>query len=151
MTPEHVRRLLDRTGVLRHPCDFDLLMFCVRHPRTLMASEQLAAFLGYELKQISDSMDALLASGWLTRTAHPAHAARLYVLAVGGTNGDGLQELVDLASTLEGRRILRREVRRLAPGGRRDSADQSGDAASKSLRPRRPVLVPQPASRQTGA
>ena len=111
---DHTRRLLDRIGVLRHPCDLDLLVFFVRHPRTLMASEQLAAFLGYDLKQISDSLDILLETGLLTRTSDPTLAARMYVFAIGGTNGGGLPELLELASTREGRLILRREMKRRA-------------------------------------
>jgi hypothetical protein len=30
------------------PCDLDLLIFFARHPRILLASEQLAVLLGYE-------------------------------------------------------------------------------------------------------
>lgn len=153
------RRLLDRIGVLRHPCDLDLLVFFVRHPRTLIASEQLAAFLGYELKQISDSLDVLLEAGLLTRTPNPTHAARMYVFAIGGTNGGGLPELLELASTREGRLILRREMTRRAPEETHGPAARADDRAPKAERGPRPILVrqqpepienPEPRARRTG-
>jgi hypothetical protein len=114
MTPEDARRLLDRIGVLQHPCDIDLLIFFVRHPRSLLASEALASFLGYELKEIADSLETMLAAGLLTRAQTPAHAARLYVFAIddtrGGTNGEWLSALLNVASTREGRLALRAAV-----------------------------------------
>jgi hypothetical protein len=67
MTYEDAHRLLDRIGVLNNPCDLDLVIFFAGHPRSLLASESLASFLGYELKEIADSLDTLLAAGLLTR------------------------------------------------------------------------------------
>lgn len=102
MNREHVDRLLDQIGVLRHPCDLDLLLFFARHPRTLLTSEQLAIWLGYENKRIADSLEILLAVGFLTRTQHPTHAARMYVFDIGGTTGGWLPPLLELTSTREG-------------------------------------------------
>ncbi|MGH9330461.1 MAG: hypothetical protein ACRD09_08465 [Vicinamibacterales bacterium] len=62
------------------------MLFFARHPRTLLISEQLAVWLGYELKQIAGSLDVLMAAGLLTRTQNPTHAARLYVFAIKGPN-----------------------------------------------------------------
>ena len=76
MHRDEANRLLDRIGRIAHPCDLDLLMFFARHPRTLVTSEQLATWLGYELRQIAPSLEVLLESGWLTRSQSPAHAAR---------------------------------------------------------------------------
>ena len=116
MRPEDAHRLLDQIGVLRHACDLDLLLFFARHPRSLLASESLAAFLGYDLKEIADSLEVLLHAGLLTREQTAAHAARLYVFAIGdgdGGSGDGwLPSLVAMASTREGRLALREALRR---------------------------------------
>jgi hypothetical protein len=87
MKHEDADRLLDRIGMLRHPCDLDLLLFVARHPRTLITSKQIAAWLGYELKQIADSLEVLLEGGLRTRRQNPTHAARMYVFAIGGTAG----------------------------------------------------------------
>jgi hypothetical protein len=110
MKREDARRLLDGIGILRQPCDLDLLLFFARHPRAPITSEQLAAWLGYELKQIGNSLDVLLDGGMLTRTQNPTHAARLYVFGVGGTSGGWLPSLVEFASTREGRLALRERL-----------------------------------------
>jgi hypothetical protein len=106
MKREDAQRLLERVRILRHPCDLDLLLFFARHPRAIITSEQLAVWLGYELKQIADSLDVLLDAGVLTRTQNPTHAARMYVFAIGGTSGGWLPSLLALASTREGRLVL---------------------------------------------
>jgi hypothetical protein len=103
MKPDRARLLLDRIGVLKHPCDLDLLLFFARHPRTLLASEQLVAFLGYGIKEVADSLALLLDAGLVTRTPNRTHAARLYVFAVGDVGGGWLPDLLRLASTREGR------------------------------------------------
>ena len=107
MNREHARRLLNSIGFLRHPCDLDLLLFFIRHPRSLLTSDQVAAFLGYDLKRVGDSLDILLAAKLLTRSQSQAHAARLYVFAVNGTPGGWLPSLVEAVSTREGRLALR--------------------------------------------
>jgi hypothetical protein len=110
MNREHARRLLNSIGFLRHRCDLDLLLFFVRHPRSLLTSDQIAAYLGYDLKRIGDSLDNLLTAKLLTRSQSPAHAARLYVFAVNGTSGGWLPSLVDAVSTREGRLALRQAM-----------------------------------------
>ena len=107
MKPEHVRRLLDRIGVLRHACDLDLLVFFVRHPRALLASDQIAAFLGYDVTQLRESLDVLVAAELLTRMQKPTSASRMYVFAAGGAHDGWLPSLVELASTREGRLAMR--------------------------------------------
>jgi hypothetical protein len=72
-----------------------------------LTSDQIAAYLGYDLKQIGDSLDILLTAKLLTRSQTPAHAARLYVFAVNGAPGGWLQSLVGAASTRAGRLTLR--------------------------------------------
>jgi hypothetical protein len=72
MKHEDAERLLKRVALLRHPCDLDLLVFFARHPRALITSEQLAVWLGYELKQIADSLEVLLNADVLTRAQNPS-------------------------------------------------------------------------------
>jgi hypothetical protein len=107
MEREPARRLLDRIGILRNPCDLDLLLFFVRHPRSLLTSDQIAAYIGYDVNRIGDSLDRLLDAKLLTRSPNPTHAARLYVFSVGGPNGGWLPTLVELVSTREGRLAMR--------------------------------------------
>ena len=129
-------RLIDRIGVLRQPCDLDLLLFFARHPRSLLASEQVAAFLGYGAKEIAASLDLLLEAGLLTRTPNPRHAARMYVLAVGGSGGGWLPALLQLASTRQGRlELIQALKRRPAEGG-----DAPRGASHAIPRPAPPLL-----------
>ena len=102
MNRDNVERLLDQIGVLRHPCDLDLLLFFARHPRTLLTSEQLATWVGYGSKRIAESLEILLAARFLTRTQNPTHAARMYVFDISGTTGGWLPPLLELTSTREG-------------------------------------------------
>jgi hypothetical protein len=102
---------LDRIGFLRHPCDFDLLVFFVRHRRVLVTSEHISLYLGYDLKRIGESLEGLIAANVVTRSQSQAHAARLYVFAGGETSGDWLPPLLDTVSTREGRLAMRQAMR----------------------------------------
>jgi hypothetical protein len=150
MTYEDACRLLDRIGVMNNPCDLDLLIFFARHPRSLLASESLASFLGYELKEIADSLETLLAAGLLTRLQSPAHASRLYVFAIdarGGAHHEWLSSLLAAASTRDGRLVLRRALVH-----RRRRASTSGGLApmeSAALTKPGPRGIVQP-TRRTG-
>jgi hypothetical protein len=103
---EEVQRLLSRAPIIRSACDLDLLVFFHRHPRVLLTSEQLAAFLGYEMNGIAKAIEAFVEGGVLERTQNPAHAARLYVLAIRGPQGGGLGAILELASTRPGRQQI---------------------------------------------
>jgi hypothetical protein len=116
MEQDQARNLLDHVGVLRHPCDLDLLVFFARHPRTLMTSEQLAALTGYGVQQTAESLDRLLKAELLTRTQNPTHAARMYVFAASTTDG-WLPPLLEFGSTRRGRLAIRR-VLAPPPAGR---------------------------------
>ncbi len=107
MKDDQTRRLLDQIGVLRDPCDLDLLVFFVRHPRVLLTSDQISAFLGYEVKRLGESLDVLVTAELLTRMQTPTSAARMHVFAVGGPHDGWLPSLVEVASTREGRLALR--------------------------------------------
>ena len=105
-TIEEARTLLERASVLREPAEFDLLVFFARHPRTLLPSESLGTLLGYELKDIARSLDALLECGLLKRTQTSAHAARLYVFAADAPP-EWVPPLLKMAATRTGRLALR--------------------------------------------
>jgi hypothetical protein len=124
VNPKDPRDLLDRIGVLRNRCDLDVLVFFARHPNSLLASESLAAFQGYSLQEIVDSMDVLVTAGLLQRTHTPAHAARLFVFVHGGPNDEWLPALIDLASTRRGRLALREALAGRSPGIERPPGDR---------------------------
>ena len=98
--------MLERASILRRAADLDLLVFFGRHPRALLTSEQIAAFLGYEITQIAESLELLLEARILTRGQNPNHAARLYVLASDHDSGGWLPGLLQLAASRKGRLAL---------------------------------------------
>jgi hypothetical protein len=114
---DDAQTLLDRIETLRHPCDLDLLIFFVKHPNTLMASEQLAAFMGYDLKRLESSLNVLLEAGLITRSQNRAQVARMFVLATDGIHGRWLPALVTAASTPTGRLALLEALKRRAAEG----------------------------------
>ena len=134
MTLDHARRLLDQIDLLWKPSDLDLLVFFARHPRVLLASEQLAILLGYDVTQIASSLDRLQRAGILMVSENPAYIARKYVFAAGGQNAVWLPELLQIASTREGRLALMRELRER-------SAGTTGSPATRTKR----VADPRPA------
>ena len=105
--------MLGRVRGIRHACDLDLLLFFYRHPRALLTGERLVTVLGYDGAQVAKSLDGLIEAGLLTRSQNPSHAARLYVLELGGVHGGPLSALLEIAATREGRREL---LRLLQPG-----------------------------------
>jgi DNA-binding MarR family transcriptional regulator len=104
MTRVSFDHLLDRVGTLRHPCDLDLLRFFCRHPRALLTSDRLAAYVGYDLNDIERSLDLLASEGVVERSPSRTHAARLYVLQT--PEPEWVQSVLDAASTRDGRQAL---------------------------------------------
>src|SRR5262245_4985132 len=100
MDPSDPQTLLGRAG-LKHPCDLDLLLFFHRHPASIMPSEHLAVFAGYDLAQVARSLDMLVGAGVLRRSVNPTHIGRLYYFTTSSTN-DWLQPLIASASTPDG-------------------------------------------------
>jgi len=88
--PPQIGEVLDRLGCLRHPCDLDLLLFFSRHPRAFLVSERLAQYVGYDLPQVAQSLETLIAAGLLQRSPDSTHPARLYLLTPGSTLGVAL-------------------------------------------------------------
>jgi hypothetical protein len=117
MKLDRARRLLaEIDDVMRHPCDLDLLIFFARHPRTLMGNNQLAILLGYEFKQITVSLDILARAGLLTVSENPAYSARMYEFVAGDQSAAWLPDLLQLASTREGRLALVRPLKERSAG-----------------------------------
>lgn len=108
MATQDLRSIFDRIRGIRHACDLDLLLFFNRHPCALLTSEQIVAYLGYDREQVAKSLDGLIEAGLLTRSQNPPHAARLYVLELGGASGGLLCSLLRIASTRQGRQDAKR-------------------------------------------
>ena len=89
--------------VIQNACDLDLLVFLYRHPRILLTNEQIAAFVGYDMKQVAQSLENFMEQGLLERIQNPMHAARMYFLELGGPQNGGFKTLLELASTRPGR------------------------------------------------
>jgi len=136
---DNIEELLDRAGVLKHPCDLDVLLFFARHPRALVASEQLASWLGYDLPRIANSLEVLLGAAILKRTQHRAHAARLYVFATRGPGDGWFPELLALASTRPGRLAIREAMWRRASANTR--APGTPGTGQRGASPPRPFVV----------
>src|SRR5256885_8214907 len=101
-TPTEVQELLARIRIITGSCELDLLLFLYRHPRTLLTNEQLAAYVGYDMKQIAKSIDAFIDAGLLERAQNSLHVARMYLLVIEGEESGGLKTLLRMASTGEG-------------------------------------------------
>ena len=95
-----------------------MLVFFSQYPRALLTREQLGAFVGYILKQIVKSLDALIEAGLLERSQNPNRPAELYVLVLDGPHGDSLSSLVKIASTSRGRRHLLQVLKSESPEAR---------------------------------
>lgn len=135
---DSARRLLDQIDdLLRHPCDLDLLIFFARHPRTLMGGEQLAILLGYEFKQITVSLDILERAGLLTVSENPTFSAlRMYEFIAGDQHAGWLPDLIQLASTREGRLALIRPLAQRSAGKTGGSAARIEHAPTAEPGPR---------------
>jgi MarR family len=132
VTRRSFHHLLKSIGVLRHACDLDLLLFFHRHPRALLTSERLAAYVGYDLDQIARSLDRLTDEGLLERSQNPTHAARMYVLKM--PESGWLQSLFAIAATRDGRRELIQTMQKAASGEAGPETARDGSAAAYRLR-----------------
>jgi predicted transcriptional regulator len=70
---ERLTNFFNSTSVSGCGCDVDLLLFFLRHPRTLLTSVRLAAYVGYDLNQIAGSLAKLLESGLVERSRNPMY------------------------------------------------------------------------------
>jgi hypothetical protein len=101
---ELAKRLVARAPIIQDACDLDLMIFLHRHPRALLTSEQLAGFVGYNLKDVAKVLDAFIEARLLARTTQQSlHAARMFVLLLDGPQGEAVKALLELGSTRAGR------------------------------------------------
>ena len=103
MKVQDLRSMLDRMPGIRHACDVDLLVFFYRHPRALLAREQLTAYLGYEREQAVKSLERLIKAGFVTRSQNPSRAARLHVLQLDALPDGLLPRFLEIAAMRQGR------------------------------------------------
>lgn len=101
--------VLDAIG-LRDACDLDLLLFFTRHPSVVLSSEELAAYVGYDLPQVARSLDVLVGAGLLRRFLNQGAPGRMYVLEI-HRSGESLESLRQTCATADGRRALRAVLR----------------------------------------
>jgi hypothetical protein len=101
-----IQQMLSRVPCVTGACELDLLVFFYRHPRSLLTNEQLSAMVGYDTKEIAKSIDAFVDAGLLERAQTPIHAARMYLLVLEGPQTGGPKELLNLATTHQGRRDI---------------------------------------------
>lgn len=118
--PEEIKSLLTRALVIRNACELDLLVFLHRHPRSLLTNEQLAAFVGYDMKLVAKAIEGFIEAELLARTQNPKHAARMYLLLLQGPKGGGLKSLLAIASTRPGRQAI---LEQLDSGRSREPVD----------------------------
>jgi hypothetical protein len=100
-----VTQIVQAAG-LRDACDLDLLLFFSRHPRVVLSSEQLAAYVGYELKEVARALDLLLGAGLLKRTLNQGAPGRMYFLEVDHAE-EWLEPLRRVCATPDGRNALK--------------------------------------------
>jgi hypothetical protein len=116
-------QLVEAAG-LRDACDLDLLLFFSRHPRVVLSSEQLAAYVGYELVQIARALDRLLETGLLRRTLNQGASGRMYVLELDPAE-EWLASLRRVCATPDGRNALK--------GLLKQRQSQNGDSSHRGL------------------
>jgi len=126
------QHLLTSIGVLRHPCDLDLLVFFHRHPHSLLTTDRLAAYAGYDLNQIASSLDLLADAGLLKRSQTTSRTAWMYVLQTPATGW--LTSLIDVASTPDGRRSLLDAMREASAIETSDDPSNPSDAVPRGRR-----------------
>lgn len=137
MNYRRIDNLLNHATTLRTGCDLDLLLFFRRHPYVLLPGDHLTRLLGYDLHQVKDSLDRLIACGLIRKTQHAMHPARMYLLSDGSTDDNGsLDALLELASTPDGRRAVLKALREGAPAGEgAASRSASGEVAADAPAP----------------
>jgi hypothetical protein len=102
---EHLAAQLVVAAGLRDPCDLDLLLFFSRHPLVVLSSEQLTAYVGYELAEVARALDRLLGAGLLRRALNHGAPGRMYVLEVDPAEA-WLEPLRHVCATPDGRNAL---------------------------------------------
>jgi hypothetical protein len=101
---EEAKRLLARVPAIQNGCALDLMVFLHRHPRTLLTSEHVAKFIGYESEDIARALKRLIEAGLLEeRGSKSRQGPRMFILLLDGPQGEAVRLLLVLASTRHGR------------------------------------------------
>jgi hypothetical protein len=98
-------QLIEGAG-LRDACELDLLLFFSRHPRIVLSREHLAAYVGYDVRQVARALERLLGVGLLKRTLTHGAPGRVYVLEVDHVEA-WLDPLRHVCATPAGRNALK--------------------------------------------
>ncbi|MGH8137830.1 MAG: hypothetical protein ACREVV_06495 [Steroidobacteraceae bacterium] len=88
-----------RSAGIQHPCDLDLLLFFQRHPHSLLTSERLAAYVGYDLDQVARSLDLLTDAGLLTRLVSLRSAAEIAARTLTLPDAQSVEDLAALLTS----------------------------------------------------
>ncbi len=117
-----VRGCLHKLGI-SSLAQWDVLVFLHRHHLSLTSAEQIARFLGYQYKVVSDALDTLEVLG-LVRRSRPSQGVRIYQAVF--SEGHPLPALLQLNSAQDraGRLLLVQHLRQreeLASEGKRKS------------------------------
>jgi hypothetical protein len=106
-------QLIEAAG-LQRACDLDLLLFFSRHPRVVLSSEHLAAYVGYDLPEVARALELLLGAGLLKRTLNHGAPGRMYVLEVDHAE-EWLEPLRQVCAKPDGRAAMRALLREQRP------------------------------------
>lgn len=100
-----ILQLVEAAGI-REACEFDLLLFFLRHPRVVLSSEQLATYVGHEVQHVTRALKLMLDASLLKQGLNPGAAGQMYVLAVDDV-AEWLEPVRRLCATPDGRHGLR--------------------------------------------
>jgi hypothetical protein len=128
-----IDKILDRLPMIQDACDLDLLRFFASHPRCLITSEDLAAYVGYDIQQIARSLDTLIAAGVLSRSQNRTHAARMYVFNRSAPSGGWLPSLLQLVASREGRAAVLAALKIRSAARRPDAGEPRGRRARRAV------------------
>jgi DNA-binding MarR family transcriptional regulator len=106
-------------NLLGCPCDLDVLIFFLRHPRVLLTLDDLAARVGYDVHDVGASIAVLAARGLLEHSKDGAERRQSEAVLYRFTlrKWDAIRgPLLYLASSADGRRSLRRALTHMSGG-----------------------------------
>jgi hypothetical protein len=103
MRPEPIQDLLHLLEVVRDACDLDLLVFLHRHPRSMLASDQIASYIGCDRARTARSLENLIDAGIATRRQSPSSAVPMLLFVGDGRPREPVTSLLTIASTRSGR------------------------------------------------
>ena len=103
--PIELLQRVEAAGI-REACEFDLLLFFVRHPRVVLRPEQIATYVGHEVERVARALDQMLAASLLKQGLSSGAGGTMYVLAADDVR-EWLEPVRRLCATPDGRHALR--------------------------------------------